>query len=336
MIDFLYLDRLWWLLLPAAFLGMELLRLRRDAARLARVADAAQLARLAPGRIPGALRALLLALGAALVILALSRPRYGEEPVDVLRGGIDLCVALDLSKSMYAQDIAPTRLERAKSELGEALSSLPVGRVCAVAFAGTADVYPLTSDRDAIRFFLRDLSPADMPTGGTALSVALLGAVKALSVDPGQEGKPRAPRALLLITDGEDTAGGDLEGAIRAAKDAGVQIFALGVGGDSPEPIPQVEDGKVVGYLDNGAARSSLKEDALRRLVEATGGRYARLSEGVSSLRAPLLDLQQGYIEAQVKSARAERFAWLLAPAALVLLLELWLSRRASAARGAR
>lgn len=321
---------LWLGLLLLLLFGWDLARSFLDQRRLARVADARQLARLAVGRaLPR--RAPQLWLGAALglLLLGLARPRYGEEEIDTRQGGLDLCVALDLSNSMYAQDIAPSRLERAKSELDEALRVLPLGRVCAVVFAGTADVYPLTSDRDAIRFFLRDLSPADMPVGGTALAAALDGASKALSVSEGTLGQTPSPRAVLLITDGEDTVGGDLEGALARAKEANVRIFALGVGGQNPEPIPEVQEGKVVGYKQNGEARSALDAEALRRLATATGGQYAELEEGVAALRGPLRELQSGFIEEQRKASRAERFAWLFLPAALLLALDAWRSRRA-------
>jgi Ca-activated chloride channel family protein len=332
-LDFVYWSYRWILLLPLVYFGLRVLSRRLDLRRQAKAAELPQLLRLMPKDTPTKIwwSMGLLSLSLLFVLGATLRPRYGQEPIDVVSGGVDLCIAFDLSKSMYAQDISPSRLIRARSEVDDILSRLHSGRVCAVAFAGTADVYPLTLDRDAVRFYLRDLTPEDMPTGGTALAAAIQAAQRALIADDAkyqESGLLRPPKAILLVTDGEDTTGGDV---IKAAKDAhekGITIFAMGIGSKSAEPIPEMKDGKMVGYQQNGEARSALDESTLRQVTELSSGRYVTLTEGFSVIDSTLRSMGEGFLEDQSKQARAERYAWLLIPAALLLLLEIWVSRQ--------
>ena len=327
-------DQYWWLsLLPLLYVAARLLARRADLQRQSRAAELAQLRRLMPADLSAKLAWSLGILAAALLLLfgAVLRPRYGQEPLDVVSGGVDLCIAFDLSKSMYAQDIAPSRLIRARSEVDDILSRLRSGRICAVTFAGTTDVYPLTLDREAVRLYLRDLVPEDMPTGGTALADAIVAATRALVADDQslqERGLARPPKAILLLTDGEDTTGGDVLKAAQAAHEKGITIFSMGVGSKYAEPIPEMKEGKMVGYQQNGEARTALDEATLRRVAEATNGRYVTLTEGFSSIDSALRSMGAGFVEEQAKQSRAERYAWLLIPAALLLLLEIWVSRR--------
>lgn len=321
------------LLVPAFYLALTLgvgyLRRRR----LAAVSEWAQFIRLLPEgyRRRSLWSGLFFALALVLIVLGLARPRYGREAIAEVSGGVDLCIAFDLSRSMYAQDVPPNRLVRARSEVDELLEKFRGGRICTVVFAGTADVYPLTSDRDAVRFFLRDLVPEDMPVGGTSLSRALLAGVRALTADDENfkaKELVRPPKAILLVTDGEETAGGDMEEALQAAREAGVKVFTLGVGGKTPEPIPEIRDGKMVGYYKDGEARTSLDEEMLRRLAEETGGRYVPLEQGLGPVRTDLYAMGEGFWEEQERQALAERYGWLFVPAALLLLAEIFISRR--------
>jgi Ca-activated chloride channel homolog len=332
-LDFVHGEYWGLLLLPLLYVAARLLARRLDLSRQARAAELAQLRRLLPIDLSKKLFWSIGILAVALVLVfgALMRPRYGQEPIDVVSGGVDLCIAFDLSKSMYAQDVTPSRLVRARSEVDDILARLRSGRVCAVAFAGTADVYPLTLDRDAVRFYLRDLVPEDMPTGGTALADAIMASTRALVADDESllaRGVARPPKAILLITDGEDTTGGDVLQAAQAAQEKGITIFSMGVGSKSAEPIPEMKEGKMVGYQQNGEARTALDETTLRRVAEATNGRYVTLTEGFNTIDAALRSMGEGFLNEQVKQSRAERYAWLLIPAALLLLLEIWVSRR--------
>jgi Ca-activated chloride channel family protein len=267
-------------------------------------------------------------LALAALVVGLARPKYGEESSEEQQGGVDLCVAFDLSKSMYAQDIAPTRLARARSEVDDLLERVRASRVCIVAFAGSADVYPLTSDREAVRFYLRDLSPEDMPIGGTAIAAALRAAKRALLPEEKPADGVVLPKSVLLITDGEETAGGNpLEAASELAA-LGVRVFALGIGGKNPEPIPSYQEGQMVGYQRDGEARSALDETTLRQITERTQGRYASLEEGTSGILAELRQDGQQYLESRKRSTRAERFALCFTAAFFFLCLEIFLATR--------
>src|SRR6185436_18664979 len=140
---------------------------------------------------------------------------------------------------MLARDIYPSRLERAKRELERLMDRLAGDRVGLVAFAGETLTYPPTTDYAAVKLFWRDLSPADMPVGGTAIGRALKASVEQLSRLRRKEGETRS-QVILLLTDGEDNDSEPLEVAEEAAR-LGIKIFAVGVGSRSGELVPEVD-----------------------------------------------------------------------------------------------
>ncbi|HEY1585993.1 MAG TPA: VWA domain-containing protein, partial [Polyangia bacterium] len=162
-------------------------------------------------------RAVLPVAGVALLVLALARPEVPGRAKLTESRGLDLVVALDFSKSMLARDIYPTRLDRAKAELARFIDTLKGDRVGLVAFAGETMSYPLTVDYEAAKLFWRDLSPDDMPVGGTDLGRALTVATDELVRVRAREGKKRPAQVILLITDGEDTEGKGIDAARKAA-----------------------------------------------------------------------------------------------------------------------
>ncbi|MEL6180975.1 MAG: VWA domain-containing protein, partial [Myxococcota bacterium] len=200
-------------------------------------------------------------LGLALCIIALARPQWGEKPRTLKREGIDIAVALDISRSMLAQDANPSRLRAAKDELSRVLGQLNGDRVGLVVYAGISFAQsPLTGDYGAIRFYLNKLDPDMIPVGGTASGRALIDAVELLTGERLKRGKeeaePTAPskhkraktQLILLITDGEDHQG-DPEEAARLAQERGIRIYTIGFGSDKGEPIPMHDDaGNLTGY----------------------------------------------------------------------------------------
>src|SRR5690606_18925330 len=168
-----------WLLallaLVPALAGAAVWSWRRRLAANARFGANETFARLVVGRAPRlrALRAALFITGVGFIVVALAGPRYGSSTRLLRKRGIDVIVALDFSKSMLARDVSPSRIERAKAELGRFLEELGGDRVGLVAFAGETIEFPMTTDYPAMRLFLRDLGPYDMPVGGTAIGRAL-------------------------------------------------------------------------------------------------------------------------------------------------------------------
>lgn len=262
-------------------------------------------------------------LGLLLAGLALLQPQLGQRDEKVQRKGIDLVVAVDASRSMLARDVLPSRLERARLELGQLVDRLHGDRVGIVVFAGQAFVQcPLTSDYGAAKLFLRAIDPEAMPAQGTSVAGALETAGRMLrSADRGAKTK-----VVLLLTDGEDHEG-DVDAAAEALAKDGVRVFALGVGSSDGTPVPMLDgDGNVRGYLRDRQGNpvvSKLDEGQLRRIAEATGGTYvaARGGDiGMGEVFAELERLEKTEFESRLAVQWGEVWAWLGFPAFALLL----------------
>lgn len=216
--------------------------------------------------------ALLAAVAASVV--ALARPAWGERYEEVHGEGIDLVVALDVSRSMLAEDATPNRLERARIAIGTLLDRLEQSgghRIGLLVFAGVPVVRsPVTTDYGFVREQLRRTSPADVPRGGTLIGDAVRRGLDLLD-RPGEQ-----DRVVILLTDGEDHESFPLEAAAAAA-DAGVALFTVGIGDpDGGGRIPVTDDSGQRRFLrhDGEEVISRLDEPTLRRMAEMTGGGY--------------------------------------------------------------
>ena len=303
---------------------------RRRRARLARAGDPellAQMTAAAGGDGGGArvARAWLLAAALGLVAVALARPQFGLRTETRRARGMDVVVALDLSRSMLARDVVPSRLERARIELDELIDQLPGDRLGLVGFTSIAlPLCPLTIDHSALKLQLRSTGPDDLPRGGTGVGEAIRQAKQMLASakDTG------AAKAILVITDGEDHEG-DPEGAARDAKAAGIEVHVAGIGSRTGEPIPILDaSGKVDGYVKDGAGQtviSRLDEKNLRAVADAGGGLLALpVGDGgldLGAVRARLATLKKADLEDRVVRVYEERFQWFLAPGFALLLL---------------
>jgi Ca-activated chloride channel homolog len=320
---------LWLLLLvPTAVLAFAIAFVARRRA-LARLGNPTLIQRMSatvsmPRKVA---RAVLMCLVLGLLGFALARPQAGGRARLEKQRGLDIVVALDFSKSMLAKDIYPSRLERAKRELEQLMDHLSGDRVGLVAFAGETLTYPPTTDYDAVKLFWRDLSPADMPVGGTAIGRALTAATEMLSRLRAQGGETR-DQVILLLTDGEDTESRPLEAADEAAKLA-IKIFAVGIGSRSGELVPEVgENDQAAGYLkdrDGKYVTSRLDEDLLAQMGGKTGGGYLRADAqhfGVEAIEAALARLKRTESETRLVKQYDEIYEALLLPALLLLLIE--------------
>jgi Ca-activated chloride channel family protein len=279
------------------------------------------------------LRAIYLTLAVALLALALARPQAGGRARLEKQRGLDIVVALDFSKSMLARDIYPSRLERAKRELERLIDRLAGDRIGLVAFAGESLTYPPTTDYAAVKLFWRDLSPADMPVGGTAIGRAMKSSIDLLKRLRARGGESRA-QVILLLTDGEDTESEPLAVADEAAQ-LGIKIFAVGIGSRSGELVPQVNaDGQVQGYLKDREGKyvtSRLAEDMLNQIAQKTGGEYLRADArrfGVEAMEAALSGLKRTENEARLVKQYDEVYEFLVLPAFLLLVGEACVNER--------
>ena len=274
------------------------------------------------GAAQGVARGSLLGIGLFLLFFAAAGPQCGERTELVKRSGIDLVVALDISNSMLARDVKPSRLERAKLELTALLDRLAGDRIGLVVFAGDAFVQcPLTTDYAAARLFLRVVDPLSMPQQGTDIAAALYEAKRVLEGG----GRAQAARAVLLITDGEDQQGSALEAASELGE-AGIRIYAVPVGSEAGEPIPIVDKaGNVTGYKKDKAGRTVLTRTdvaGLRELASRGNGLVLRgtgAEMGVLQFGAELEKLQKGDLESRLTVQYDDKYAWFAWPAFLLL-----------------
>ena len=256
--------------------------------------------------------------------VALAGPKYGYRWQEIRQQGVDIIIALDCSRSMTAADIQPTRLERAKREVFDLLAMLKGDRVGLVAFAGTAFLQcPLTLDYDAFNLFLNSLSPDYLPVGGTDITGALATALD--SFDP----KSASDKAVILITDGENTGGGEPLKAAETLKDNKIKLFCIGVGSSDGVPIPE-PDGGFKKDRSGQIVLSRLDENTLKKMAIVTSGTYVRSVAGDMDLDAIYTDEIRRTMEAKtVSSGRKQvwedRFQWPLALALLCLAIELML-----------
>ncbi len=264
--------------------------------------------------------------------VALAGPRYGYHWREIEQKGIDILIALDCSRSMLADDIKPTRLDRAKREILDLLAMLRGDRAGLVAFSGTAFLQcPLTLDYQTFHIFLDALTPDDMPVGGTDLHGALTTALAGF--DP----EAYSDKAILLITDGQHTGRGDPMAAVEEARKAGVKLFAVGVGGEQGVPIPDPEGG----FQKDRSGQivlATLDEEALKRMALRTGGAYVRSVAGDMDLEAIYeKEIREKMSAATVRSGRKQvwedRYQWFLFLAILCLTAELFLPARKRARR---
>lgn len=285
----------------------------------------------------------LLLVSLAGFILAFARPQLGFEAEVAHRKGIDLLLMVDVSKSMLAQDIPPDRLTRARLAAQDLITRLQGDRVGLLAFAGSAFLQaPLTVDYDAVLTALNDLDVNTIPLGGTNLEAGINLALEAF-------GKAEANnRAIILMTDGETTAG-EAQDALKAAaraNDAGVRIFTVGLGTPGGSLIPTGEPGGFIKDQDGRIVRTKLDEPGLDRLAKAADGFYLHLQNGPTEMRSLLQDglgrMKAGEINARVTRKPIERYQWPLGAALLTLAAAAFIKERrrarppARAARAAR
>jgi Ca-activated chloride channel family protein len=247
----------------------------------------------------------LILAAVAFLALALARPQFGTRVETVRRRGQDIMVAVDLSTSMLAEDVTPDRLERARLTILRLIRSLDGDRIGLVAFAGDAFVQsPLTVDYTAAAMFLDAMDPAMMPIQGTDLGEALR-----VSLDGLDQGA-REDRILVLVTDGEDHEGGIDEELQRAVAD-GVTIYTVGIGSTEGVPIPLGGTGGGAPTFKRDEAgnvvTTRLDEATLRRIAEATGGRYVRVAAGVTAFETLMDEIAAGEGE-EMEAREVTRF----------------------------
>ena len=268
-----------------------------------------------------------LVLAVALLIVALARPQYGFDLQKIEQRGLDIVVAVDISKSMLAGDIAPDRLERARLAALDLMQRAKPDRLGLVAFAGDAFLEcPLTFDNTAFQQCIQALNVNTLPQGGTAIATAIQTAQTAFK-ESGHY------NVLVLFTDGEDNDGGALAAA-QAAAQAGLKIFTIGIGTPQGDLLRVTDANGNSDYIrdrDGNVVKSHLNETLLRQIAAATGGFYLPLrgANTVESLyEKGLAPLPKSEGEERLVRRYHEQYHWPLAAAMLLLLAEMFLPER--------
>ncbi|MFH0974979.1 MAG: VWA domain-containing protein [Spirochaetota bacterium] len=264
-----------------------------------------------------------------LIVFALSGPRWGSRYQEVNQQGVDIMIAVDVSSSMLAQDVKPTRMENAKREIHDFIKAVNGDRLGLVAFAGTAFVQcPLTLDYAALQMFLSELGPDLLPVAGTDIGAAIDTAVSSF------DEKSNTDRVILLITDGEDNEGKGIKAAERAAG-KNIKIFVFGTGDTAGAPVPATDgSGGFVKDSHGQLVLSRLDEAGLSKIATASGGNYVRSVAG--DLDLDLLYYSGIKLKTESKTLKSgkvkvfeERFMIFVFAALLLLLIEGFVETRA-------
>ena len=322
-----------FLLLPLLALFLRYAFVQRSKA-LGRFADLELVAKLsqAVSRSGRIWKAALVVAAVGLLVTALARPQFGTRIETVQRQGQDVIIALDVSLSMMAEDIAPNRLEKAKHAIAGLIDRLQGDRVGLVAFAGEAFLQcPLTLDYAAARMFLRSMEPDLVPVPGTALADAVDRSLDAFEAGETQH------RVLILITDGEDHEGQPVEAAQRAAE-KGVRIFTVGIGSPQGVPIPVLDaNGRQRGFKrdDQGqVVTTKLDEATLQEIARIGTGAYFRATPGadeLGELAGEITGMEKKELTAREFTQFDEQYQGFLALALALLLAEFLIPERKSA-----
>ncbi|OGU54470.1 MAG: hypothetical protein A2V66_00895 [Ignavibacteria bacterium RBG_13_36_8] len=266
-----------------------------------------------------------------LLIFTLADPQCGTRIEEIKQVGIDVFILLDVSLSMKAEDIKPSRLDKAKHEISKLIQRLKGDRIGLIVFSGQAYVqFPLTTDYSAANLFLSAVDISSVPQPGTAIASAIN-----LAVGSFKE-KEETKKAIIIITDGEDHEG-DIESAVNDAVDGGIVIYAIGFGSPAGVPIPiRNVAGLQTGYKKDNMGNivlTKLDEATLQSITETGNGKYYRGSNTEDELDAVYKDLsaiEETEFGATKITDYEDRYYYFLIPAVLLLFIEFFISSNKS------
>ena len=325
-------EKIWFwalLIIPVLFLMFLILQLwRRNIQR--KFADKNLLKRLSPNQstFKSVLKIIVLSLAFTCLAIALVNPKIGTKLETVKREGVDIVFALDVSKSMLAEDIAPNRLDKAKQLVTQIINNLASDRIGIIAYAGKAfPQLPITTDYAAAKMFLQNMNTDMLSSQGTAINEAITLA-KTYYDDEEQTN-----RVLIIISDGEDHSDSASDVAEEASEE-GIRIFTIGVGDVKGGPIPIKRNGIVLNYKKdkNGeTVITKLNEETLQNIAEEANGAYINgknTSDVVESIRDILNKMDKKEFEAKQFADYKDQFQWFLALGIFFLFMDIFLLER--------
>lgn len=297
---------LWALLVIPVLLLIRLAGWRRRRSKLRKFGDPELVRQLMPNvsKFRPTVKFWLLLVAWALLVVMVARPQVGAEVQRDKRNGIEAIICLDISNSMLAQDVAPSRLDKSKLLVESLVDRFTNDKIGLIVFAGDAYVQlPITSDYVSAKMFLQNIDPSLIQTQGTDIAQAInLGLHSFTQAD-------KIGRAIIVITDGEDHEGGAVEAAAEARK-KGVNVFILGVGDTKGAPIP-TGDGGYMKDRSGQTVMTALNEQMCREVAQAGSGKYIHVDntgDAQTELNNDLARLQRGESEAVIYNTYDEQF----------------------------
>ncbi|WP_086475722.1 VWA domain-containing protein [Arenibacter amylolyticus] len=294
-------------------------------------ADLSLLRRLTPDKsnFKATLKLILLLLGIAFLTLALVNPKMGTKLETVKREGLDIVFAVDVSKSMLAEDIAPNRLDKAKRLVSEIINQLAGDRIGIIAYAGQAyPQLPLTTDYGAAKMFLQNMNTNMLSSQGTAIDQAVN--LATTYYDDGEE----TNRVLFIISDGEDHSEGNISNSVADAEKENIRIFTIGVGSTKGSPIPIKKNGVVERFLrdrEGEVVITKMNEQTLQDIAEQGNGSYINgenTKEAVTFIKDQLDRIDKTEFEAKQFAEYQDQFQWFLGAGLLFLFLDIFVLDR--------
>lgn len=255
----------------------------------------------------------------ALIIVMMARPQMGTRISHEKRTGIESIIAMDISNSMLAEDVTPSRLDRTKMMVENLVDNFTDDKIGLIVFAGDAFVQlPITSDYVSAKMFLSEIEPSLIATQGTDIATAINMAANSFTQQQG------VGKAIIVITDGENHEGGALEAA-KAAKKKGMRVYVLGVGSDKGAPIP-LGNGDYMKDRTGNTVMTKLNEEMCRQIAEAGGGAYIHVDNNTNAQRqldSELAKLSKKEMQSTIYSDYDEQFQAFGIIAIILLILEI-------------
>jgi Ca-activated chloride channel family protein len=274
------------------------------------------------------LKFVLMLLAITALILGLVNPKIGTKMETIKREGIDIVFAMDVSKSMLAEDVAPNRLDKSKQIVSQIINQLGNDRIGIVAYAGSAfPVLPITTDYSVSKMFLQSMNTSIVSSQGTSLEDAIK--LSSTYFDKGN----KTSKLLILISDGEDHSEGAADAAAEANKN-GMKIITIGIGTEKGGPIPLKQNGVVQSFKrdnNNEVVITKLNEESLKEIAKATKGGYVSgnsTKEVLAYVKKALDNIQKTEFEATQMADFESQFQWFLGIAFALLFLDVFFLER--------
>lgn len=328
MFRFANIEMLWCLITIPVFVIAYIVYTRKKRRQLDNFGDPTLMSQLMPdsSRSRLVVKFSLLMLALSLLIVAAARPQFGQKEKTIKRQGIEVMVALDISNSMLAEDVAPNRLDRAKQMLSKMMDNMVDDKVGLVVFAGEAFTQlPITCDYVSAKMFLNTISPSLIPTQGTAIGSALQTAIASFGTQESDAG-----RAIILITDGENHED-DAIAAATKAQEMGIKVFVVGIGKPEGAPIPKPGSHEYIKDRSGQVVVSQLNEEMCQQIAQAGKGMYVRCDNTNTATRSLQKELDQiatAELESTVYADYNEQYQSFVLLALLLLLVEFFIMSR--------